>query len=75
MTREGGAGKKGKGGGNCSWKCNICDDHFTSTYFRVKAHLLGIPGCGIKCCTTIESAQRKEMEKEKFVGEENVASK
>ena len=43
VTREGGAGKKG-GGGNCSWKCNICNGHFTSTYFRVKAHLLGISG-------------------------------
>ena len=49
VTREARASKKGKGGGNCSWKCNICNGHFTSTYFRVKAHLLGLPGCGIKC--------------------------
>ena len=74
VTREGGAAKK-VGGGNCSWKCNFCNGHFTTTYFRVKAHLLGIPGCGIKCCTTIELAQRKELEKEQGIGEANVASK
>ena len=74
VTREGGAGKKG-GGGNCSWKCNFCNGHLTCTYFRVKAHLLGIPGCGIKCCTTIESPKRKELEKEQGIGEANVAAK
>ena len=74
VTREGGAGKKG-GGGNCSWKCNFFHGKFTCTYFRVKAHLLGIPGCGIKCCTTFESPKRKELEKEQGIGEANVAAK
>ena len=72
-TREEGAAKKG--GGNCSWKCNFCNGHFTCTYFRVKAHLLGLRGCGIKSCTAIELPQRKELEKEQFVGAATVASK
>ena len=41
----------------------------------MKAHLLGIPGCGIKCCTAIELPDRKELEKEQSIGEANVAAK
>ena len=73
MTREEVAAKKG--GGNWSWNCNFCNGHFTCTYFRVKAHLLGIPGCGIKCCTVIKTTQIKELEKEQGIGEANVAAK
>ena len=36
---------------------------------------LGIPGCGVKCCTAIESPDRKKLEKEQSIGEANVAAK
>ena len=52
VTREVGQGSKMKGGGNVAWKCNYCHNHFMSTYYRVKAHLLDFdPSCGISACT------------------------
>ena len=41
----------------------------------MKAHLLALPSCGIQSCTKIELPQRKELEKEQFVGAATVASK
>lgn len=38
------------GGGGYIWKCNQCDVQYSSSYFRVKAHLCGIPGKGIRSC-------------------------
>ena len=73
VTREVGSGSKAKGGGNVAWKCNFCHNHFMSTYYRVKAHLLALPSCGISACIIIPSARRKELEKEAFVGAANVA--
>jgi hypothetical protein len=52
VTREDGPSNKGKGGGNVQWKCNFCHNTFKSTYYRVKGHLLALPGCGIGACTS-----------------------
>ena len=45
------------------------------TYYRLKAHVLALPSCGISTCTQVPLAKRKEMEREAFVGAANVASK
>ena len=58
VTREAGPGSKAKGGGNVAWKCNFCHSHFMNTYYRVKAHLLALPRCGMSL------AKRKEVERE-----------
>jgi len=75
VTREDGPSSKGKGGGNVNWRCNFCHNTFTSTYFRVKGHLLALPGCGVGACTQVPLQKRKEMEKEFIVGMANVATK
>eukprot|EP00253_Pinus_taeda_P018206 PITA_18206 len=64
VTREQGPGSKMKGGGNVAWKCIYCENHFMSTYYNVKAHLLALPSCGIATCTQGSLAKRKEMDKE-----------
>jgi hypothetical protein len=43
VTRHQGPGSKLKWGGNILWTCSFCKNQFTSTYFRVKGHLLGAP--------------------------------
>lgn len=63
-----------KGGGNVAWKWNYCKNHFMSTYYRVKTHLLALPSCGIAACTQVSLAKRKEMEKEVIVGMAKVAT-
>lgn len=73
VTTEDGPNNKGKGGGNVQWKCNFCNISFKSTYYRVKSHLLAIPGCGIGSCRDITSQKRKELGKEANVGMEHVA--
>lgn len=75
VTREVGPSSKGKGGGNVNWRCNFCQSTFTRTYFRVKGHLLALPGCGVGACTQVPLQKRKEMEKEFIVGMENVVAK
>jgi len=58
-----------------NWRYNFCHSTFTSTYFRVKGHLLALPGCGVGACTQVLLEKRKEMEKEFIVGMANVAAK
>ena len=53
VTREDGPSSKGKGGSNVNWRCNFCNNTFTSTYYRVKGHLLALPGCGVGACTQV----------------------
>eukprot|EP00253_Pinus_taeda_P032931 PITA_32931 len=67
VTREDGTSTKGKGGGNVQWRCNFCHIAFKSTYFRVKAHLLALSGCGIGACKAVRLQKRKELEKESTV--------
>ena len=74
MTREPGQSHKVKGGGKLL-EMKFFHNHFMSTYYRVKAHLLALPSCGISACTHVSLAKRKEMEREAFVGVENVTEK
>ena len=73
MTREAGPGNKAKGGGNVAWKCSFFHSHSMNTYYRVKAHLLALPSCGILACTQAPLEKRKEMERDAFIGVANVA--
>jgi hypothetical protein len=73
VTRHQGPGAKLKGGGNILWTCNFCKSQFTSTYFRVKGHLLGTP-CGLGPCQGVSASKRKELERVANVGEEIVAA-
>ena len=57
------------------WRCDFCHISFKRTYYRVKGHLLALPGCGIGTCKVVPLQKRKEMEKEFIVGMENVAAK
>ena len=48
-----------KGEVNVAWKRSYCKTNFMSTYFRVKAHLLSLPSCGIASCTKVHLVKRK----------------
>ena len=61
VTREAGPGSKMKGGGNFAWKWSYCHNHFMSTYYCVKTHLLALPSCGISACTQVSLAKMKEF--------------
>jgi len=74
VTRDQGKGSKLKGGGNVSWACSYCNNHFKSIYLHVKVHMLGLPGCGIGACINVSVAKRKEMEKEANVGAARVVA-
>jgi hypothetical protein len=73
VTRHQGLGSKLKGGGNILWTCSFCKSQFTSTYFRVKGHLLGTP-CGLGPCQGVSASKRRELEREANVGEGIVAT-
>jgi hypothetical protein len=62
VTRKQGDGAKVKGGGNVLWTCGFFHNEFTSTYYRVKGHLLGLP-CGLGACKSVSPSKRREMEK------------
>jgi hypothetical protein len=72
VKRHQGPGSKLKGKGNILWTCNFCKNQFTSTYFRVKGHLLATP-CGIGPCQRVSASKRRELEREANVGEGVVA--
>lgn len=44
------------------WKCNYCDQIYNGSYSRVRAHLLGRRGQGVKICTAIDEPSRKNFE-------------
>jgi hypothetical protein len=56
VTRHQGPGSKLEGGGNILWTCSFCKTQFTSTYFRVKGHLLGTP-CGLGACQEVGASK------------------
>jgi hypothetical protein len=68
VTRHQGPGVQVKGGGNIFWTCNFGKNQFTSTYFRVKGHLLGTP-CGLGPCQGVNESKQRELEREAHVGE------
>jgi hypothetical protein len=73
VTKKQGDGAKAKGGGNVLWTCGFCHNDFTSTYFRVKGHLLGFP-YGLGACKSVSASKKREMAKEDVVGLGKVAA-
>ena len=55
--------KINEGGGNIIWQCNFCNQIKKSSYTRVKAHLLKLPGCGIAACSRVTTKDISEMQK------------
>ncbi|KAH9616976.1 hypothetical protein KSS87_016330 [Heliosperma pusillum] len=58
-----------KGSGTKRWKCNHCNVRYNGSYSRVRAHLLGFTGVGVKSCPAIEKSLREELrilEEERF---------
>lgn len=43
-------------------KCNYCNLPYNGSYSRVRAHLLGRGGQGVKICTAIDESSRKNFE-------------
>jgi len=59
-----------RGSGAKRWKCNHCDQLYNGSYSRVRAHLLGLSGCGIKPCPAIDASSRgpfKLLDQEDFL--------
>uniref|UniRef100_A0A5B7AFB0 BED-type domain-containing protein n=1 Tax=Davidia involucrata TaxID=16924 RepID=A0A5B7AFB0_DAVIN len=55
--------KLSDGGGNISWQCNFCHQVKKSSYTRVRAHLLRLPGQGIVACSKVTTKDILEMQK------------
>ncbi|PWA91238.1 hypothetical protein CTI12_AA092440 [Artemisia annua] len=53
--------KLGATGGAWKFKCDVCQDVRQGSYSRVRAHLLGITGQGIKVCKKATAALKLEM--------------
>ena len=73
VTKKQGDGAKAKGGGNILWTCGFCHTDFTSTYYRVKGHLLGLP-CGLGACKSVSASKKREMAKNDVIGLGKVAT-
>jgi hypothetical protein len=56
-------GKINGGGGNMLWQCNFCNRTHKSSYTRVRAHLLKLPGQGIGVCKKVTIKDISEMQK------------
>ncbi|KAL2905896.1 hypothetical protein RDABS01_004606, partial [Bienertia sinuspersici] len=48
-----------KGSGTKRWICNHCNQRYNGSYSRVRAHLLGFNGLGVKPCPAIDSSVRE----------------
>lgn len=48
-----------KGSGTKRWKCNHCNQRYNGSYSRVRAHLLGYSGLGVKPCPSIDNSVRE----------------
>ncbi|XP_077230410.1 uncharacterized protein LOC143863586 [Tasmannia lanceolata] len=55
--------KDPKGGGNVRWQCNFCSKSFSSSYTRVRAHLLKIAGQGIGPCSKVKASDLLAMQR------------
>ncbi|KAG5531582.1 hypothetical protein RHGRI_026259 [Rhododendron griersonianum] len=51
--------KRGEGGNNTKFKCNLCNIEFQGSYMRVKAHLLLTKDKGIRVCSVVK--ERSEL--------------
>ncbi|CAL5424072.1 unnamed protein product [Camellia sinensis] len=61
-----------KGSGTKKWKCNHCNRRYNGSYSRVRAHLLGFTGVGVKSCPAIDRSMREAFQ---TLEEERVARK
>ncbi|KAA8550236.1 hypothetical protein F0562_001920 [Nyssa sinensis] len=61
-----------KGSGTKRWKCNHCNLRYNGSYSRVRAHLLGFTGVGVKSCPAIDRSLREAFQ---ILEEERVARK
>lgn len=52
------------GGGNRKWRCKYCNKIVTSSYSKVKAHLLKISNQGVQACKAITDEIFREIKKE-----------
>ncbi|XP_021276154.1 uncharacterized protein LOC110410660 [Herrania umbratica] len=48
-----------RGSGTKRWKCNHCNLRYNGSYSRVRAHLLGFSGVGVKSCPAIDRTLRE----------------
>ncbi|KAL3580941.1 hypothetical protein D5086_018776 [Populus alba] len=61
-----------RGSGTKRWKCNHCNLRYNGSYSRVRAHLLGFSGVGVKSCLSIDRSLREAFQ---VLEEERVAQK
>lgn len=57
-------------GGNNKIRCNICNNEFTGSYSRVKAHLLKIKGEGVAVCSKVTPDILRQFQREVAEAEE-----
>lgn len=57
-------------GGNFRIRCNICNNEFTGSYSRVKAHLLRIKGKGVAICAKVSPELFTQLQRELAEAEE-----
>lgn len=51
-----------RGSGTKRWKCNHCNLRYNGSYSRVRAHLLGFSGVGVKSCPAIDRSLREAFQ-------------
>lgn len=51
-----------RGSGTKRWKCNHCNSRYNGSYSRVRAHLLGFAGVGVKSCPAIDQSLREAFQ-------------
>ncbi|GLT80297.1 hypothetical protein SLA2020_517450 [Shorea laevis] len=61
-----------RGSGTKRWKCNHCNLRYNGSYSRVRAHLLGFSGVGVKSCPAIDRSLREAFQ---ILEEERLARK
>lgn len=61
-----------RGSGTKRWKCNHCNLRYNGSYSRVRAHLLGFSGVGVKSCPAVDMSLREAFQ---ILEEERLARK
>ncbi|MFV0960810.1 hypothetical protein QML37_31415, partial [Klebsiella pneumoniae] len=64
-----------RGGGNVKFVCSHCMKEFTGSYTRVKAHLLKLPGYGVKACKNMPAYQAQELKSLQEHADEMISQK
>ncbi|PRQ33246.1 putative HAT dimerization domain, ribonuclease H-like domain-containing protein [Rosa chinensis] len=70
-------GRFDKGSGTKRWRCNHCNLRYNGSYSRVRAHLLGFTGVGIKSCPAIDGSLREAfhiLEEERLTRKKKLTS-